>query len=103
MTLASSYGAPPSMPCFACSPRPLCWPAAVWTGVGACGTAAIGMAFFKESTAAPRVIALAVIVAGIVGLKVFDDGASGGDSAGGGLPAPGRGYELVNVTDDHKS
>lgn len=43
---------------------------AVWTGIGAAGTAILGMALFQESAAAPRLVCLGLIVAGIVGLKV---------------------------------
>ena len=43
---------------------------AVWVGVGAVGTATLGMAFLGEPMNVGRVISLAVIVAGIVGLKL---------------------------------
>lgn len=43
---------------------------AVWTGIGAVGTALIGMAVLGEPVTAPRIACLALIVAGIVGLKV---------------------------------
>ncbi len=43
---------------------------AVWTGIGAAGTALPGMLPFAESTAAPRLISLCLIVLGIVGLKL---------------------------------
>ena len=42
---------------------------AVWTGIGACGTAILGMYLFKEPATLPRVAFLALIVAGIAGLK----------------------------------
>ena len=42
---------------------------AVWTGIGAAGTAMIGMAFLGESRDLLRVICLGLIVAGVVGLK----------------------------------
>ncbi|HEX5128492.1 MAG TPA: quaternary ammonium compound efflux SMR transporter SugE [Usitatibacter sp.] len=44
---------------------------AVWTGVGAVGTAILGMLFFNESRDALRVGCILLIVAGIVGLKLF--------------------------------
>jgi quaternary ammonium compound-resistance protein SugE len=44
---------------------------AVWTGVGAVGTAILGMFFFNESRDALRVGCILLIVAGIVGLKLF--------------------------------
>ena len=43
---------------------------AVGVGVGADGTAALGIAFLGEPMSAGRVVSLAVIVAGIVGLKL---------------------------------
>ena len=42
---------------------------AVWTGIGAVGTAMLGIALFAESTALPRLASLALIVLGILGLK----------------------------------
>lgn len=44
---------------------------AVWTGVGAVGTAILSMALFNEPRDAARLICLSLIVTGIVGLKVF--------------------------------
>ena len=43
---------------------------AIWTGIGAVGTAALGIILFSESTAWPRLFFLGLIVAGIVGLKL---------------------------------
>ena len=43
---------------------------AVWVGVGAVGTAALGIVLFGEAATAGRLASLALIVAGIVGLKV---------------------------------
>lgn len=42
---------------------------AVWTGIGAAGTAIIGIAFLGESRELLRILCLALIVTGIVGLK----------------------------------
>ncbi|WP_043319945.1 quaternary ammonium compound efflux SMR transporter SugE [Microbulbifer sp. HZ11] len=42
---------------------------AVWTGIGAVGTAILGIALFAESTALPRLLCIGLIVAGIAGLK----------------------------------
>lgn len=42
---------------------------AVWTGIGAAGTAIIGMAFLGESREALRVLCILLIVAGVLGLK----------------------------------
>jgi quaternary ammonium compound-resistance protein SugE len=52
---------------------------AVWTGIGAVGASVLGMALFKEPATAERVICIAAIVGGILGLKFLP-------SAGG--PAP---------------
>ncbi len=43
---------------------------AVWTGIGAAGTAVIGMALLGESRDAPRLLSLGVLIAGIVGLRM---------------------------------
>ena len=43
---------------------------AVWTGIGAVGTALVGIAVFGEPATALRLLFLAVIVGGIVGLKL---------------------------------
>lgn len=42
---------------------------AVWTGIGAAGTAIIGMAFLGESREELRVLCILLIVAGVLGLK----------------------------------
>lgn len=44
---------------------------AIWTGIGAAGTAVAGIFLFNESASAPRLICLTLIVAGVVGLKIF--------------------------------
>ena len=43
---------------------------AVWTGVGAAGTAILGILLFNEGASAIRLASLCLIVAGIVGLKL---------------------------------
>ncbi len=43
---------------------------AVWTGIGAAGTAVVGMAFFGESRDAARLLGIALIVAGVVALRL---------------------------------
>ena len=48
---------------------------AVWTGVGAVGTALVGVLLFKEPATAARLVCLGLIVAGILGLKVFSPAA----------------------------
>src|SRR5678816_1757771 len=42
---------------------------AVWTGIGAVGTAILGIVLFAEPATAARLICIGVIVAGILGLK----------------------------------
>jgi quaternary ammonium compound-resistance protein SugE len=43
---------------------------AVWTGIGAGGTAFLGMAMLGESAAPMRVLCIALILAGVIGLKL---------------------------------
>ena len=43
---------------------------AVWVGVGAVGTAAVGMLLFGEPSTVARLLSLTLVVAGIVGLKL---------------------------------
>jgi len=43
---------------------------AVWTGIGTVGTVIVGIVLFGESTAALRLVCVAAIVSGIVGLKL---------------------------------
>lgn len=43
---------------------------AVWTGIGAVGTAILGIVFFAEPVTAARIGCMALIIAGIVGLKL---------------------------------
>jgi quaternary ammonium compound-resistance protein SugE len=44
---------------------------AVWVGIGAAGTALTGMLVLGEPAGVLRVLSLLLVVAGIVGLKVF--------------------------------
>ena len=44
---------------------------AVWTGIGTVGTAILGIVLFREPATAARMACIALIVAGIVGLKVL--------------------------------
>ncbi|MBI4985689.1 MAG: quaternary ammonium compound efflux SMR transporter SugE [Rhodocyclales bacterium] len=44
---------------------------AVWTGIGAIGTAALGIYLFGESADALRLACIGLIVAGILGLKLI--------------------------------
>ena len=50
---------------------------AVWTGIGAVGTAILGMLLFGESREAARLACIALIVAGIVGLKLVTPDGNG--------------------------
>lgn len=43
---------------------------AVWVGVGAVGTVLLGIALFDEPVNAARVVSVALIIAGIIGLKL---------------------------------
>ncbi|HVG50236.1 MAG TPA: quaternary ammonium compound efflux SMR transporter SugE [Xanthobacteraceae bacterium] len=43
---------------------------AIWTGIGTIGTVAFGIAMFGESASAMRLGCIALIVSGIVGLKL---------------------------------
>lgn len=44
---------------------------AVWTGIGAVGTAIMGMILFNEPRDAARIACILLIVGGILGLKVL--------------------------------
>ena len=44
---------------------------AVWTGIGAAGTALIGIAFYAEPASAMRLACLGMLIAGIVGLQLY--------------------------------
>jgi quaternary ammonium compound-resistance protein SugE len=44
---------------------------AVWTGIGAVGAVTLGIVLFKEPVTAPRLVCLGLIVAGILGLRLF--------------------------------
>jgi quaternary ammonium compound-resistance protein SugE len=43
---------------------------AVWTGIGAVGTALLGIILFDEPATAARLVSIGLIVSGIVGLKL---------------------------------
>lgn len=43
---------------------------AVWTGIGAVGTAIYGMAFLGESVQTLKLVSIALVVAGVVGLQL---------------------------------
>ena len=43
----------------------------IWTGIGAAGTAVLGIVFLNEPRDLIRILCILMIVAGVVGLKVF--------------------------------
>lgn len=43
---------------------------AVWTGIGAAGTALLGMALMGDPVAPLRLVCIALILAGVIGLKL---------------------------------
>ncbi|MEH1028898.1 SMR family transporter [Micromonospora profundi] len=45
---------------------------AVWVGIGAVGTALVGMLALGESASLPRLLCLLLVVSGVVGLKFFN-------------------------------
>ncbi|KAF1685749.1 quaternary ammonium compound-resistance protein SugE [Pseudoxanthomonas broegbernensis] len=47
---------------------------AVWTGIGACGVALIGVVLLGESASPVRLACVGLIVAGVVGLKLASPG-----------------------------
>jgi len=47
---------------------------AIWTGIGAVGTAIAGIVLFKEPATAARLACMVLIMAGIVGLKLATKG-----------------------------
>jgi quaternary ammonium compound-resistance protein SugE len=47
---------------------------AVWTGIGAAGAAVAGLYLFGESASAMRLLCIALIIAGVTGLKLSTPG-----------------------------
>lgn len=43
---------------------------AVWTGIGAVGVTIFGIVFLKESTDVLRLLSIALVIVGIIGLKL---------------------------------
>ena len=43
---------------------------AVWTGIGAMGATVLGILLFNESSSALRLVFIALVVAGVIGLKL---------------------------------
>lgn len=46
---------------------------AIWTGIGAAGTAILGMAVLGDSAGPLRMLCLALILAGVIGLKLVSE------------------------------
>jgi quaternary ammonium compound-resistance protein SugE len=44
---------------------------AVWTGIGAVGTAILGIYLFGEPATVPRLLSIGLILSGIIGLKLI--------------------------------
>ena len=44
---------------------------AVWTGIGAVGAVIAGIVFFGDAVTLPRLISVGLIIAGLIGLKMF--------------------------------
>lgn len=47
---------------------------AAWTGIGAVGTAILGMVLFGESRDLVKILCLLLIISGVVGLRFVGDG-----------------------------
>jgi quaternary ammonium compound-resistance protein SugE len=43
---------------------------AVWTGIGAVGTAIVGMVVLGDAVNAPRLLCIALIICGVIGLRL---------------------------------
>jgi quaternary ammonium compound-resistance protein SugE len=46
---------------------------AVWTGIGAAGTAILGIAVLGDSAAPLRMLCIALVLLGVIGLKLVSD------------------------------
>lgn len=53
---------------------PLSTAYAIWTGIGAVGAVILGIVLFHESASPARLACLALIIVGIIGLKVVSPG-----------------------------
>jgi len=65
LTMAASFG----LLSLALRAIPMGTAYAVWTGIGAAGTAAFGMVFLGESRDVIRLVCLLLIIGGVAGLK----------------------------------
>jgi quaternary ammonium compound-resistance protein SugE len=54
---------------------PLSTSYAIWTGIGAVGTAAYGMLVLREPRSAAQIVCITLIVSGIIGLKLLSPAA----------------------------
>jgi quaternary ammonium compound-resistance protein SugE len=43
---------------------------AVWTGIGAAGTAVVGMAFLDDTVSTTKIVSICLILAGVIGLNL---------------------------------
>jgi quaternary ammonium compound-resistance protein SugE len=43
---------------------------AVWTGIGAAGTAAVGMLYLGDAIETVKIVSIALIIAGVIGLQL---------------------------------
>ena len=64
---------------------------AVWTGIGAAGTALIGIFWLGEGRAAARLACIALILAGVIGLKAASGGSAPDGREGARTPNGSRG------------
>ena len=46
---------------------------AVWTGIGAAGAALVGVLLYKEPATAVRILSIAAIVGGVIGLRLSSE------------------------------
>lgn len=46
---------------------------AIWVGIGAAGTAALGIVLYGEPATVARLLCVAPVVAGVIGLKLVHD------------------------------
>lgn len=47
---------------------------AVWTGIGMMGTVIVGIVWYKDPTTLPRMVCIALIAIGVLGLKLYEKG-----------------------------
>jgi len=47
---------------------------AVWTGIGAAGTAVYGMVFLGESSTTLKLVSISLVIAGVIGLQLSGSG-----------------------------